>query len=665
LNLSLLMRELKRRRVFRALAGYGIAAFAILQVVEPVMHGLHLPDWVLTAAVIALGLGFPVAVALAWVFDLTSEGIERTAPALDGEGAATAVRGTRVALSLTAIGLLAALPGVTLHLLFGRAQRLPEAERSVAVLPFANLSPSAEDAFFAEGVHSEIITQLARISGLRVIARGSVQQYQAGARDLPGIGVALGVSTLLEGTVQRAGNRVRIAAQLVQAATRHQLWAQSYDRDLADTFAIQTDVALDIARTLGARLSGPEQREVERVPTADREAHDLYLRALGFWERSMGVESDNRTAEDLLRRAVAGDPSFALAHAKLAQVEAEWKRDCVAARESAEQARALLPDGAEVHAAQGHYHYYCGRDTLAGVREYEAAARVAPGDAQIRTYLGFFRIDAGQIDAGLADLERARDLDPRSYAVTVYYALALASVRRFDDAEGACRRALELQPGDAFATVLAGLIPHWRSGDRRSPAAALESLPGEWPTMGDGARYLAELLALLPDRTLALAREGRLRDPVSDPPLLPRAFVVARAHAALGHADEARAGFEAARPALEARVKEQPEEPGPRLTLARCYAGLGWAADALREAGVAEELLHRQGLAGTGLRTSIAEIELAAGRRDLALEALRGALRGRDGFVTAASIRADPRFAALRGDPALDAAPAEPPATPR
>ena len=232
MRLSGWIHELQRRRVFRALGGYGIAAFAVLQVVEPIMHGLHLPDWVLTATVITLGLGFPVAVALAWVFDLTARGIERTPsePEVPEAGAEPAQppRGLKLGLSLVGIGILAAAPGVALHLLSRRDP--PATDRSVAVLPFANLSPEAENAFFADGVHAEIITQLGRISGLRVIARSSVQQYREGARDLPAIATALGVSTFLEGTVQRAGRRVRIAAQLVEAATRHQLWAETYER---------------------------------------------------------------------------------------------------------------------------------------------------------------------------------------------------------------------------------------------------------------------------------------------------------------------------------------------------------------------------------------------------------------------------------------------------
>jgi TolB-like protein/cytochrome c-type biogenesis protein CcmH/NrfG len=664
-NLSGWVQELQRRRVFRALGGYGIAAFAILQVVEPIMHGLHLGDWVLTAVVVALGLGFPVAVALAWVYDLTAHGIERTDdPAAPGapadptaaSPASATPRGPRLALALGAIGLLAAAPGVILHLTYGRgraapaAEPLSEAARSVAVLPFTNLSPDPDNAYFADGVHAEIITQLARISGLRVIARSSVQQYRDGARDLPAIAAALGVGSFLEGTVQRAGHRVRIAAQLVEGQSRRELWAETYDRDLEDTFAIQTDVALDIARTLGARLSPAEKREVERPPTADREAHDLYLRGVDAWERSMGVESDNRAAEALLQQAIARDPSFAAAHAKLAQVAAEWNRDCLIARHATERALALQPDGAEAQAALGHLRYYCERDTAGGVKAYEAAARSAPGDAQVRTYLGFLRLDAGQVDAGLADLGRARDLDPRSYPVGIYYALALASVRRFDEAGQACQRALALQPGDAFATLLAGLIPFWRDGDLGAPARALDALPREWPTGGAGARFLLEILALLPERTLALAGAGRLPDPLSQPPLVPRAFAVARAHAALGQADQARAAFATTRAALEATVKAQPQEPEPRVLLARAYAGLGWGDDAVRELGVAGDLLRAQGLAGSALLPRMAEVYLASGRRDLALGALRHALEGRDGFVTLASIRADPRFASLRAD---------------
>jgi tetratricopeptide (TPR) repeat protein len=449
--------------------------------------------------------------------------------------------------------------------------------------------------------------------------------------------------------VQRAGQRVRIAAQLIDAATRRQLWADRYDRDLDDTFAIQTEVALDIARTLGARLSAAEQRRVEESPTADREAHDLYLQGVAFWERSMGVDSDNRAAEGLLRRALARDPGFALAHAKLAQVAAEWKRDCATARAEAGRAAELRPDDAETHAALGHVRYYCERDTLGGVAAYEAAARVAPGDALVRAYLGFFRVDAGQVEAGLADLGRARELDPRSYSVTSYYALALASVRRFDEAAQACRLALALAPGDAFATELSGLIPFWRSGDTTAARRALDALPAELPAMGDGSRYLVELLAVLPEEALRLAGTGRLPDPVSELPLVPRDLVLARAEQALGQGDGARRRFAAVRGGLEARVRESPEEPRPRLVLALAYAGLGLAEDAHREVGEARALARAQALGIAGLDVSVAEIELAAGAPEKAVESLRSALQRPDGFVTAASLRADPRFAALRG----------------
>ena len=653
MNLSALVRELRRRRVFSALAGYGIAAFAILQVVEPVKNGLHLPDWILTAAVIGLGLGFPVAAALAWVFDITAKGIERTAEA-EGDGdeaAAELTRGPRVTLTVVAIGVLAALPGVALHFVVAARSAKPAQDaQSVAVLPFSNLSPSPEDAFFAEGVHSEIITQLARLASLKVIARSSVQQYAPGARDLPAIAAALGVASVLEGTVQRAGQRVRITAQLVDAATRRPMWAQSYDRDLADTFAIQTEVALDIARTLGARISGAERQELGREPTRDREAHDLYLRAVTFWERSMGVEEDNRAAEELLGKAIARDPGFSLAHAKLSQVLSEWKGDCAAARASADRAAERAPAAAETYAARGSIAYYCTRNMRAAVEAFAAASHVAPGDAQILTYLGFIRVDAGEVDLGLADLDRAAALDPRSYAVAAYHALALASVRRHDDAERELARLLAIEPGDAFATALTGLVSHWKTGELESPARALAQMPRAWPTMGDGARYLRELLQLLPERTLELEARGALPDPVSASPLVPRAFLVGQAHAALGHAAEAKAAFEAARPALEQEVKKVPEYVGPRVFLARCYAGLGWNADALRELGVARDLLRAQGLSGANIRTAMADAALAAGRRDLALDALREALRSRDGYVTAASLRADPRFAAVRGD---------------
>jgi TolB-like protein/Tfp pilus assembly protein PilF len=518
----------------------------------------------------------------------------------------------------------------------------------VAVLPLTSLSASQDDRFFAEGIHGELITQLAKISGLRVIARSSVQQFRDGARDLGAISRTLGAGTILEGTVQRDGTRVRIAVQLVDPRTRQEIWADRFDRDMADVFAIQTEVALEIARTLGAKISAAERRLVERPPTRDREAHDLYLRAVRYWERSMDVLADNRKAEELLQAAVGRDPSFALAHAWLAIVKGGLA-DCKAGRLHAERALALEPDLPQAHAALADVRWNCDHDALAAVRELEIAVRDAPGDAMARASLGSLMTLVGRFDEGLSELHMALAIDPQSYFVAAQLAQELTLVRRFDEAARACRQAQELSPADAYALVMCALIPAWRDGDLGPAREAAASLPRDLPAGGVGAWSLLQLLAFLPSEALELAEAGLLRDPFSSEPFIPRAFVVGAAHAALGHTQLARAQFATALAPLEARVAAAPDDTPARLLLARAYAGVGRPDDALRESRRAISEVREVQRKASALRLA-ADVATAAGRRDEALEWLGAILARRDGLLTPASVRVDPRFAPLRGD---------------
>src|SRR5499433_4381754 len=309
--------ELKRRRVVRALVGYGIASFAVLQIIEPVMHGLHWPETVLSYVVVAMAAGFPIVITLAWAFDVKAGRIERTAPA-----AAAGLKGIRLALLLIAIGVLAAAPGLFYYFVLRGHARGPTASGPggnvaiIAVLPFASLGSSEENAYFADGFHDELLRQMGRIGDLRVISRTSVMQYKDGTRNLREIADALGVSSVVEGSVQRAGNRVRVEARLIDARSDLQIWSDRYDRDLTDVFAIQTAVAEEIASALHAQLSVAEEAQKNRRATQNTVAYDLYLRVL-FYYNLPGNQPDNfAIAERFYRQAIQADPSFALARAR-------------------------------------------------------------------------------------------------------------------------------------------------------------------------------------------------------------------------------------------------------------------------------------------------------------------------------------------------------------
>ena len=227
--------ELKRRRVFRALVGYGIFAFAVLQIIEPVMHGLHWPDAVLSYVVVALALGFPAVVGLAWIFDVNAGRIERTQPG--------ALRGSRAALLLALVGLLAAAPGLIWYFALRRpaaGQPSPAPGPSIAVLPLVNLSSDKEQEYFSDGLSEELLNLLAKVPGLRVAARTSAFAFKGKNEDVSEIGQKLHVATVLEGSVRKAGDQIRITTQLINAADGFHLWSETYDRKLTDVFALQT-----------------------------------------------------------------------------------------------------------------------------------------------------------------------------------------------------------------------------------------------------------------------------------------------------------------------------------------------------------------------------------------------------------------------------------------
>jgi tetratricopeptide (TPR) repeat protein len=293
----------------------------------------------------------------------------------------------------------------------------------------------------------------------------------------------------------------------------------------------------------------------------------------------------------------------------------------------------------------------CDNDTRAAIGELNQALRLAPGDANARSFLGIMRTQVGDYDAGLDDLRAALALDPRSYVAAVELARELLIVRRFDEAARVCDRARELAPGDVHALVLCALIPFWRHGDASDARRALALLPAELPSSGNGAWSLFQLLALFPDETVRLAAAGRLTEPFSSVPFIPRSYVVGCAHAARGEQQEARDHFAKALSALEPRAEG---DALVRLFTARAYAGVGRADDALREGRRVLELATDPQRRASVLRF-LAEIAAAAGRRDEAITALREVLSRRDGLVTAASVGADPRFAPLRGDARFDA----------
>jgi adenylate cyclase len=452
-----LFAELKRRRVFRAVFGYAIVAFAVLQVIEPVMHGLKLPDWTLSFVVVALAVGFPVVLVLAWVFDINASGIERVPIASPGGSPRPSV----VLAALIAAGI--ALAGVALvaFRLATRGAHPPvssapaPAAPSVAVLPFVNMSSSKDDEYFSDGITEEVINALANVEGIRVVSRTSAFAFKGKNLSVRKIGEELAVATVLEGSVRRQGNDVRIVAQLVNAANGYHLWSKTYDRRLENVFAVEDELARSIAEALTPQLLKTGAPLVGEA-TASMEAHDLYLRGRHFWNK--------RTAEDLKRaaalfqQALDADPKYALAHAGLADTYvllAEYspaRPGDVLPQATAHARKALELDAAlaEPHATLGLIDMY-GYDWRGAEREFERAIELRPGYVTAHHWYAMLLSVTGRFPEARAQAEQALQLDPASLIVSNMLGVVLYDARDYAGAIEAFRRTLELDPGFAPA----------------------------------------------------------------------------------------------------------------------------------------------------------------------------------------------------------------------
>ena len=350
--------ELKRRKVYRVAVAYVIAAGGVIQLASAVFPAWDLPSWALRLTVVMLLVGFPLALVLAWAFDVTPQGIRAT-PALPldhGVGFAHSRRRRNITLLVGSGVLVSAIAGFFL-LPRASATRM---EKSIAVLPFENFSGKPENAYFADGIQDDILTNLSKIGDLKVISRTSVMAYRGKQKSVRQIGKELGVGAILEGSVRREGNRVRVNVQLINAQNDEHIWAEDYDRDLTDVFAIQTDLAQKIAHELQAQLSPSEKAGMTRKPTENGEAYLAFVQAHDLQAAAVEDRAKANEAVQLYKRAIELDPNFALAIANLS-ITHSWifhnfdpkDEQSVLAAKYAERALQLAPEMPEAHLAQG------------------------------------------------------------------------------------------------------------------------------------------------------------------------------------------------------------------------------------------------------------------------------------------------------------------------
>src|SRR5436853_24020 len=439
--------EVKRRKVYRVAVAYIVVGGGIIQLAAAVFPAGEFPNWSQRLGIVLLLSGFPIALSLAWAFDVTPEGI-KTTPTIAVPGA----HRRRNVIMLVATGVIISAAAGFFLLPRAIARKL---DKSIAVLPFENLSDDKANAFFADGMQDDILTNLSKIGDLKVISRTSVMGYRGKTANVREIGKQLGVSNILEGSVRRSGNKVRVNVQLIDANSDEHIWASDYDRDITDVFAIQTDLAQKISDALQAKLSPAEKSRMERKPTENGEAYLAFVQANNLANAVEEFEK-LKQSEQLYARAIQLDPMFALAIARYSLLES-WivhtfertteRRE--KARALAQQALQLQPDPPEAHLAMGFSLYYGDNNFEGALKEFEIAQRDLPNEAEGYLALGSIQRRMGKWPESNASLEKAASLDPKDSWVLQNLALSYQTLRDFDAANKTIDRGLKVNP-DGF-----------------------------------------------------------------------------------------------------------------------------------------------------------------------------------------------------------------------
>ncbi|HEX8679190.1 MAG TPA: hypothetical protein VF683_04495, partial [Chthoniobacterales bacterium] len=445
--------ELKKRKAFRAVVAYVITAWVVVQIATTVLPAFEVPRWVLSALVILLALGVPLVLVLGWVFDLAPSGLTKTG---DGAQATPAEKARHkrllgiTALVLTALFLAGHWGFQKWRGTTGRAAG--SSTKTLAVLPFENLSQDKENTYFASGIQEEILTRLIKIGSLKVISRASTAQYASRPTNLPEIARQLGVTHVLEGTVQKAGDQVRINVQLINAESDSHVWAESFDRKLTDLFGVESEVAEKIASALQARLTGEEHQALAVTPTKSVAAYDFFLRGLAY-ERTAAVAPDTfESAVRAYEQAVEADPEFAVAWAHMAVMHSAMYHfgfDHTPTRlgsmqRAAETAMRLQPNLAEAHLAWGYYQYRGAQDYAAAEAAFDKARRRSPNDAAAISASAFVKRRQAKWDEALALLEKVAQLDPRNAQLHSEWGYSLLFTRHFARAQQIAERGLSI-----------------------------------------------------------------------------------------------------------------------------------------------------------------------------------------------------------------------------
>jgi TolB-like protein/Tfp pilus assembly protein PilF len=652
--------EVKRRKVYRVAAAYIIAAGGIIQLASAAFPAWELPNWALRLVITLLLLGFPIALMLAWAYDITPQGVRATPT--------SAVPGShrrRNVIVLVATGVIISaaagfflLPRVSAH----------KIDKSIAVLPFESLSDEKENAYFADGIQDDVLTNLSKIGDLKVISRTSVMPYRGKASNVRDIGKALGVGAILEGSVRRIGNRVRVNVQLINAENDEHMWAEDYDRELTDVFAIQTDLAQKIATELRAKLSPSEKAQIEQKPTENGEAYLAFVQAHNL---SSAVEDFDKLkqSEQLYERAIELDPKFALAMARYSQLESWIARTferTLQRREKAqtlaERALQLQPDLPEAHLGRGYSYYWGDNDYDAALKEFEIAQRALPNESEVYLAIGAIQRRQGKWADSTTNLEKAASLNPKDIWALQNLAFNYQMLRNFDKANATIDRALAFDPTALGPLEVKCQLAVAEKGDFSVSEKAFDAVKSV-PMSAD------QKLKTATSRADVFLLERKYRDGLQVAESLPddqlaafpgalfgKYYSIGFARKALHDDAGARAAFVKAKDVVEEELKRNPDVEKTHIQLAKVLAQLGEKDAALAEAHRATELLpeSKDAFGGPEITAGVAEVCAILGDNDRAIEILDGLL-SRPSAVTVEGLKVNPIWDPLRSDPRFHA----------
>jgi TolB-like protein/Tfp pilus assembly protein PilF len=659
--------ELKRRNVYKVAVAYLVAGWALAQGVAQVLPVFSVPNWVIQLLVLLIILGLPVALGLAWAFELTPEGIKRTEQVDDAAAAGhkkrawlyIVIASAFVSVGLFFLGRYSAAPA--------QHAAVDASVKSIAVLPFENLSDDKQNTYFADGVQDQILTNLARVADLRVISHTTVRQYKSGEpRNLREIGRQLGVTHILEGSVQRAGDRLRIAAQLIDARTDSQVWAETYDRTAADLFAIQSELAESIVAQLQAKLSPQQKAEIEQRPTQDLVAFELYLRAKQIVDSYLIVDDVRAallSALQSLDQAIKRDPDFVSAYCYIARandllyffdLDPTPDRTLLLAEAAVKAALRLRPDSAEAHFAMADFLFRCHRDYDGALKELAIARPGLPNDTAFFILSGYVNRRRNNWAQAERDFATAVALDPRNPNAYNLLADTCNLQRRHLLAAQVYERVLatgERAPIVFFRKTSATFNGTGNSTELREVLANNPDMD-----IGGGQTPVRVFLALIDgnfaeaERVLAASPRADFQD-IDYSFYYPKAWFEAMIARAKGDSARATAAFSAARTILEQRLAVKPEDARTLAVLAQVDAGLGRKELAIQEAQHAVDLMpvSKDVYDGALVLEGLAQVYTWTNEPDRAIELLQK-LVAMPSYVNYARLKLHPMWNPLRGD---------------